>query len=251
MRNADLRRNAGMLAAIALLAGCGDAGEAAPSAPATQAAVAVATTEPDLAACSPSELTDEDYRERKTPIPIPPAFEGLVKSDMDHFAVSTATGRTICVDTGWMEGIEDAKVSHDQRFLAFAWGGYEAFGYVLVDRSGNGQVLETGTAPLSPPTGTRFASVDFSESGFGGFNAFGVWDIEPVGLRQLAKVEEGVPSGDWRLEGWAGDNCVNLSVLLSEDYPEDVANYDTAPRDPWHAAQSGKWALKPGACPAA
>lgn len=239
-----MRVYAASLAAISLLAGCGDAGEAAP-------ATNPATSRPDLAACPPSELADEEYRERKAPIPLPPAFEGLALSDMDHFAVSTANGGTVCVDTGWMEGIEGAKISHDRRFLAFAWGGYEAFGYVVVDRSGSGQVIETGTAPLSPPGGMRFASVDFSESAFGGFNAFGVWQIEPEGLRLLAKVEDGVPSGDWRLEGWAGDHCVNLSVLPSEDYPADAGDYDTAPRDPWFAAESAQWKPKPGTCPSA
>ncbi|KPL69716.1 hypothetical protein SZ64_18030 [Erythrobacter sp. SG61-1L] len=251
MNRKAMQRSAGMFAAIALLAGCGDAGEAAPAASSTAASASANTpaAEPDLAACKPSETADEDYRERKAPIPVPPAFDGLVRSDMDHFAVSTANGHTICVDTGWMEGIEDAKASHDQRFLSFAWGGYEAFGFIVVDRSGLGQVIETGTAPLSPPGGMRFASVDLSESAFGGFNAFGVWQIEPVGLRPLAKVEEGMPSGDWRLEGWAGDGCVNLSVIPNDRYPSDAGLVDITTRDPWHATEAEKWALKPGACP--
>lgn len=250
-----MRRLTGFLAFAALLAGCGAKDEASaaasPAASAAPAAPAVATAPPDLKACPKSELADEDYRERKRPIPIPDAFAGLATSDMDHIAVSTVDGGTVCVDAGWMEGIENAKASPDKRFLSFDWGGYEAFGFIVVDRTGKGQVIETGTAPLAPPGGMRFASLDLSESGFGGFNAFGVWQIEPVGLKQLAKVQDGFPAGEWRLDGWEGDRCVNFSVLPFDRYPEDVSQAQSAPRDPWHAAEAKTWKPMPGPCPKA
>ena len=230
------------LALAAVLAGCGGA------APETAAAEQAGTALPDLASCPKSEMVDEDYRERKTPIPLPPAFAGMAATDMDHLAVSTWSGDTVCVDMGWTEMIENPKASPDGRFLAFDWGGYEAFGHIVVDRSGKGQVVETGTAPLAPPTGMRFASIDFSESAFGGFNAFGVWQIEPVGLHLLAKVEAGFPSGDWRLESWAGDRCVNLSVVPIDRPSGDPDNEDT-PRDPWFAAETRNWKPAPGRCP--
>lgn len=242
-----MKRKAAVLALMIVVAGCGSSA----SDPAQAEAPRAEAKALDLAQCARSDLADENYRERKAPIPVPPVFAGMVASDMDHFAVSTMTGGTVCVDTGWMEGIEGAKASPDQRFLAFAWGGYEAFGYIVVDRTGEGQVIETGVAPLAPPTGMRFASLDLSESGFGGFNALGVWQIEPVGLRPLAKVEEGFPHGDWRMEGWAGDHCINLSVFPIDRPLEDGQSLESAPRDPWFVAEAKGWKPTPGRCPQA
>lgn len=110
-------------------------------------------------------------------------------------------------------------------------------------------MIETGNAPLAPPSGMRFASVDLSESGFGGFNAFGVWQIERVGLRELAKVQDGLPAGDWRIAGWAGDECVNLSLLPIDRQPSDAGDFEIAERDPWFAAEASGWTPAPGACP--
>lgn len=242
-----MRRLSTTCAVLALLCGCGKAEGGSSAA----AAATAGPTTPDLAACPASDLADEDYRERADPIPVPPEFAGLVGSDMDHFAISTLSGSTICVDTGWMEAIDGAKASSDQRFLSFDWAGYEAFGHIVVDRSGPGQVIETGNAPLAPPSGLRFASIDLSESGFGGFNAFGVWQIETVGLRELAKVQVGLPAGDWRIAGWAGDECLNLSLLPIERQPGDAEDFETAARDPWFAAEASGWTPAPGVCPKA
>ncbi len=231
--------------AFALLWGCGIAEQA------SAAATATGATMPDLATCPASDLADEDYRERAAPIPVPPELAALVKSDMDHFAISTLSGSTICVDTGWMEAIDGAKSSFDQRFLSFEWSGYEAFGHIVVDRSGQGQVVETGNAPLAPPSGLRFASIDLSESGFGGFNAFGVWQVETLGLRVLAYVQDGLPAGDWRVTGWSGDACVNISFLPIERQPGDAESFETAARDAWFASEASGWAPAPGVCPKA
>lgn len=229
-----------MLASLAMLGGCIEV---------DRVSAATTANAPDLAACPASELVDEDYREREAPIPVPTEFAGMVETSMDHFAISTFSGSTVCVDTGWMEAIEGAKVSADQRFLSFEWAGYEAFGYIVIDRSGTGQVIETGNAPLASPSGIRLASVDLSESGFGGFNAFGVWQIESAGLRELAKMQDGLPAGDWRIAGWAGDECVNLSLLPIERQPSDAGDFETAARDPWFAAEASGWTPAPGACP--
>ncbi|MGH6786160.1 MAG: hypothetical protein ACREBO_04960 [Novosphingobium sp.] len=199
---------------------------------------------PDLKACERFTREEGDPELQRTrPLPLPASFKGLARADMDHIAVVTVAGNTLCLDTRFIDEISGAKASPDRRFLAFEWSGYEAYGYILFDRSGRGQVLETGIAPLAPPTGRRFAAIDLSVSAFGGLNAFAVWDILPVGLREAARVSDGLPSGDWRLEGWSGDACINLSLLPIERGDQD------GPRDPWFAAESRKWRPRPGRCP--
>jgi hypothetical protein len=104
--------------------------------------------------------------------------------------------------------------------------------------------VETGNAPLAPPSGMRFASIDLSPSGFGAQNAFAAWQIEPTGLREIGRVSEGFPMGVWSMDGWEGDHCVNLSVVRIE-------NAASGERDPWFVAESDGWQPKEGRCPAA
>lgn len=201
---------------------------------------------PNLKSCEQFTREEGDPElQRSRPLPLPAAFKRLAAADIDHIAVVATAGNTLCLDTRFIEEIAAAKASPDQRFLAFEWSGYEAWGYIVFDRSGRGQVLETGVAPLAPPTGRRFAAIDLSVSAFGGLNAFAVWDILPVGLREVARVFEDLPSGDWRMEGWSGDACVNLSLLPIERGDQ------SEPRDPGFAAASRKWRPRPGRCPAA
>jgi len=252
-----MRSRAGVIAIVALLGGCGSSDDAPPAEPSAEATVAApvpaptatAAPEADLAACPRAQSIDLELRERKKPIPLPPVFDGLAKTGMDHFAVLTLDGGTVCVDTSWFEQVSSARVMRDSRFLSFEWVGYEAFGYVVVDRNGKGTVIETGNAPLTSPDGNRLASVDLSVSGFGGLNALAVWQVAPTGLRPLAKVEEGIPAGDWTLRGWSGNTCVNLGFLPIETQIDSPEEFETHPRDPWHAAEARRWKPAPGSCP--
>lgn len=245
------------LVPLVLLSACGDADEpevaAAPTEVASEVAIAepsaMATPEPDLTTC-PKALNNEE-RMRSKPLAIPAAFGQSAKADLDHIAVATEAGNTVCVDTSWIEEIASPKTSADNRFLSFAWHGYESFGHVVIDRSGKGQVIDTGETPRASPSGRRFAAVDLGEAGFGALNAFGVWDVRQVGLRQIAEVADGLPSGDWRVAGWRGEDCVRLALLPSDRFPEDVADLDKAPRDAWFASEKNAWKPMPGSCPAA
>jgi hypothetical protein len=245
-----MRNLTGLSAVVALLGGCGSAAEPSPApaeTPTERTESVPAAPEPDLAACPKGELVEE--RIRTKPIPVPRPFEGLAASSMDHFAFATMEGSTVCVDTTWLESVGDARLSDDGRFASFAWLGYEVFGHVIVDRSGRGQVIDTGNPPVRSPSGKRFASVDLSESGFGSLNAFAVWEIRPTGLRQIAEVTEGFPSGDWRIDGWRGERCIDLSLVPIDRQPEDYRDMDDAPRDPWSAAEAGGWRPAAGSCP--
>ncbi|WEK46145.1 MAG: hypothetical protein P0Y56_14155 [Candidatus Andeanibacterium colombiense] len=245
-----MRRPAGMIALAALLAGCGGKEEASPTPAANTLAVAEAAAlpEPDLAACPKAEPAEE--LQRGKPLAIPAAFGKLVRSDLYRLAVVTATGATVCVDTSWIEAIDRAAASPDGRFFSFDWTGYEAGGHVVIDRTGKGQVVDTGATPLTAPGGKRLASVEISASGFGSLNAFAVWDILPVGLKEIAHVEDGLPTdGEWRKGSWHGDRCVTLSYVRSERIPENYEDLPKVAGDPWFAAAANKWKPLPGDCP--
>jgi hypothetical protein len=244
-------RMIGTLALAAALAGCGSAEETPTAAVGTPAqAEAAETPEPNLAACAKAEANPD--RQRTKPLAVPEAFGKLAKSDLDHVAVVTADGGTVCVDTNWIESIDRAKASSDGRFFAFGWSGYEAGGYVVIDRSGPGQVIDTGVPPLSPASGKRFAAVELSESGFGSLNAFAVWDILPVGLKEIAHIDQGLSTdGEWRIDGWEGDHCVKLSFVPSDRFPENYADLPKVAGDPWFAAEKNRWKPAAGSCPRA
>jgi hypothetical protein len=245
-----------LLTATVLLMSCGDspggseanASMAASAAAASASPTHTATATANLGACPARSSEDVADLGRKGPLPLPPSLSGLAKADRLNLAVTTINGGTVCADLSWIEEITQVKVSPDKRFVAFDWLGYEAFGHLIIDRAAKGQVLETGNAPLAPPTGRRFAAIDLSESGFGALNAFAVWDIESNGLREIAKFSEGLPSGDWKLGEWSGDSCINLSVLPVERQPSDAADFERAERDDWYASAANGWKPEAGRC---
>lgn len=238
-----------IIAATALLAACGAQGDSGADAAQTRdtapspapSPVATPAAAPDLAACPKREPVEEGLRERTAPIAVPAALREVMRSDIDNFAFTTFGGGTTCVDASWFETIHDAALSSDGRFASFDWDGYEAFGHVIVDRGGKGQVVDTGVPPVASPSGKLLAAADLGEAGFGALAGFGVWRIEPAGIRALGK-EEDVPSAtDWRIEGWAGETCVDLSAL-----PWD-SEADT-PRERFRAREGNGWKLEPGRC---
>ena len=210
---------------------------------------------PDLAACprlKPEETAD---RQRRGPLPIPPAFQQIARANLDHIAVATQTGTTLCVNSASMEQVSLFRLSTDKRFLGFDWSGYEAGGYMLVDRSGRGQAIDTGAAPTFSPSRNRLAAIEISESGFGSLNAFLVMQVEATGLRQLAKLEDIPVHVDWRIDSWAGENCINLSAVPQNRVPENWNDLPKTRRDRYVARPGARgWTLAPAqgrGCPAA
>jgi hypothetical protein len=232
------------------LAACGSQSEAGdePTPAASTSTAASASTEPaaglpDLAACPAREAVDEEMRARTAPIPVPPVLREVMRSDMNNFALVTLEGATVCVDASWFEGIREPALSADKRFASFDWDGYESYGHVIVDRDGKGVVVDTGTPPVASPSGKLLAAADLSESGFGALNAFAVWQAD--GLRQLAKHEDASQVTDWRIDRWAGEDCIELSAVRWEDTTGEGGE----PRQPYSARRSNGWRLEPGHCP--
>jgi hypothetical protein len=208
---------------------------------------AAATPAPNPATCPRPKGGADSERQRKHALPVPATLRGLVGSDLVHFAVATLAGGTVCVDTGWMETADNLALSADGRFLQFGWHGNESFGHVVVDRTGRGQVVDTGVTPVFSPSHGKLAAIDMSESGFGALDAFAVWRIDAVGLHQLAKIDDLPSQADWRIDRWVGETCIQLSAL-----PLDVGERAKAPRLRFAARPKGSgWAVTAGACPSA
>jgi len=208
---------------------------------------------PNPIACRHVKWTEGAEIERKTAIPVPRVWSGVVRSERPFLAVSTFGGRTLCVATSGIENIDDPEISPDGRFLRFAWYGYETGGYMVIDRSGKGVQFDTGDRPVPSPSGQLAAVVQYSEAGFGSLEGFGVWQVGKSPMREIARLY--FPEGltDWRMDGWRGEDCVLLSALRFEDIPDNAREQPKARRLPYAAvAAKGKWRIVPGgksACP--
>ncbi|HEU4652254.1 MAG TPA: hypothetical protein VFS49_12645 [Croceibacterium sp.] len=240
-------------AAAALLAACGapglpedDPGRSTAAAPTQAPAIAAAVAAgPDLASCPKREPVDEGVRQRTDAIAVPAALRELVRADVENIAILTLEGATVCVDASWMDSIDHLALSADKRFVSFDWVGYEAFGHVIVDRSGKGSTVDTGVPPVASPSGALLAAADLSESSYGALSAFAVWRIEPAGLRLIGKQDVSPPAVDWRIERWVGETCIDLSGV-----PIDSESDAEPPRERFRALEGSGWRIESGRCPA-
>jgi hypothetical protein len=242
--------------AVLALAGC-DAEANPPASPllATASPNAASLAAPDIARCDAQHVASEDDPIPGDPVTIPKAFGRIAKASPAELALVTQSGETICDNNAWVSAIADMAWLREDRLLGWEWQGYEAFGYRIFDRAGKGSVIETGARPVFSPGGTRFASVEYSESGFGALNGYGVWEMRPDRLAQLggdASVFEGEGEtarftepdvfagsyGEWSITGWKGETCVGIAM-----------RDEGGKRTMFHAAESADWRLAPGPCP--
>jgi hypothetical protein len=173
--------------------------------------------------CKDVPLNKDAWLERRGPIQIPAQLNHLAASSLTSLTVAGEGQRPpICIDISWYEDVQNiALLTPDQRFLGFDGIGNESGGYVVIDRRGEPQEIETGTTPLFSPSGRLFASAEWSESGFGNFNDIGIWEITDGGTKRLFNIPEAQSAifsdtGDWRVEKWKGENCVLLSMVRSD-----------------------------------
>ena len=210
-----------------------------------------AAPQADLATCEAYPGGDSEERQRSKPLPIPARFAAIMRSDMDHIAVTTLAGGTLCIDARWTDSTSAMTLTADGRFLSFDWSGYEAYGHMLVDRAGRGKSIDTGAAPVFSPSRKLLASVEQSASGFGALNAFAVWQVGPNSLSEAAMIDQLPQMEDWRIDRWSGDGCIELSAVTFENMPDDNAALKDAPRERF-AARAGKgWTLAPAGGPGA
>jgi hypothetical protein len=160
-------------------------------------------------------------------LPVPAALRGVVASDLLHFAVLTNTGRTVCIDTSWVETAEDLSLTADGRFVSFGWLGYETYGHTLVDRAGGGHEIETGVAPTFSPSRRLFAAADQTESEFGSLTGLAVWRVGKRKTTEVGRIGEVPGMYDLKIERWLGEACIELSGI-EQDLPPEVI--EEAPR---------------------
>lgn len=207
---------------------------------------------PDLALCPANAPGNSGEITRTRPLPVPRALRGLLRSDFGHFAIATLGGGTVCVDTSWIERTEDLVLTRDGRFLQFHWLGYETYGHVVVDRSGKGQVVDTGVRPVFSPSRGLLAAVDQTESEFGTLSGLAVWRVGPTGLIEVARIADLPRSQHWRIDRWAGERCIQLSAVPFDARIESAADLERARRDSFTARIGSRgWKVAAGTCPSA
>lgn len=209
---------------------------------------------PKPASCPRLAPREDGGEARKTPLPIPRQYAEIARANRDRIAVSTLGGGMHCTDTRDMLTVGDFGLSSDGRFFSYRWGGFEAGGFMLIDRTGRGQEVDTGDRPTFSPSHRKFAAIEISESGFGSLNGFAVWQVEPVGVRRLTFLDKLPQMSDWRLDSWAGEACINISAIPMDKYPENAADLPKVPRVRYVARPTGStWRVTAarGGCPRA
>jgi hypothetical protein len=145
-----------------------------------------------------------------------------------------------------MESADKLALSPDGRFLSFGWLGYESYGHIVVDRAGKGAVIETGVAPHFSPSRRYFAAADQTESEFGSLSGLAIWRVDAARTTEIGRVNELPRMHDWRIDGWVGESCIDLSAVAFEQSPDDPKlqrriRYRAGPgKDGWHVARNAQ-----------
>ena len=206
---------------------------------------------PDIALCDSFPAEPEAIKTREEPLQLPEEWADFATSSKNWIAVRTDFGVTHCVDTAWFETASDFE-RLNEKFVGFAWEGYEAWGYTVVHLAGQGASFDTGARPVFSPSGDKFAALQVSDAGWGGFEGFAVWRtygnvIYPIAINTRIEI---IPMVDWRIERWEGEDCLHISAVEWEDLNNDWKNLASAKRHPYVAGAAGDWAISPGQrCP--
>lgn len=203
---------------------------------------------PDARSCPRPTVPDAGERERTKPLTVPPVLRPIMGSSLYHYAVSTLGGARICVDVSWVNSAERHTLSPDRRFVTFSWLGYETYGHKLIDRSGAGQVVEVGAMPVFSPSRRLFAAIDQTESEYGSLSGLAIWRVRPVGVAEVARLEDLPRMYGWRIDGWSGEDCMNLSAVPHERMNGGDEDVTKLRRDRFIARpRGGTWRVVPAA----
>jgi hypothetical protein len=145
---------------------------------------------------------------------VPASLASFVSATETTVTVARRTGTPACIDITYGE-VDAWDSLAGGRLLGVGLSGHEYNSYLVIDREGAGEPIETGRRPTFSPSAERFASVDVSESAFGAFEALGVWEIAGGSIRRLVYFP-GAPlldaGGDWQLERWRSNDCLVVST---------------------------------------
>jgi hypothetical protein len=179
----------------------------------------------------------QDYEEatgRPKPTPvIPRELRAMVaEATPDRLVVRGVNGQAIPVNIDWIEPAEFTTYQ-DGRYFGFSIHGYEAGGYMVVDRRGGGEagVIETGQAPAFSPDGRLFAAVEMSDAGFGNLNGLAVWEVLPERTVRRLFIDALPRAFDWRVDGWVRPDCVAVSAIEAGWQPAEGEDWEQALRN--------------------
>jgi hypothetical protein len=179
----------------------------------------------------------------RTAVPVPKTITKELKnrviSTPERFVVQSQGGSAICLDMRRRVEVTNLAMDASKRFITFDWAGYEDEGHVIIDRSGTGQALDTGKRPAMSASRQRLASVHQSDSSYATLNGLGIWQVGQVGMQTLAVVE--LPEmADWRVDGWQGEECIDLSAIAFARMPASAAQLSSVSRDRFMAKPAGQ-----------
>lgn len=196
-----------------------------------------------LAAASPSLAQDpmptdgemlaewkEMMGEAKPKPQIPSSLREIIpNSGPLRFNVIALDGEAIPVNISHVDPTE-FELFQGKRFLGFKEGGYEYYGYTVLDRqmSGEAASIQTGAKPSFSPNGRWIVAAEMSEAGYNGLEAIGLWEILPDRTVERLIASYGLHGYHWRVEGWPNDMCAVISYIDENWQAPEGTDYETS-----------------------
>lgn len=209
---------------------------------------ALAAGPPDPRSCPRPTSPESGERERAKPLAVPRMLREMMGSSLYYLTLSTLGGGRICIDVSWVNEADKFTLSPDRRFVSFRWIGYETYGHKLVDRTSRGNIVEVGAMPVFSPSRRRFAAIDQDESDSGSIYGLVLWRVRMAGVEELARLDDIPKMTDWRIDGWAGEDCLNLSAISNDRIKGGDQDIKVLPRDRFIARpRTGTWQVIPAA----
>lgn len=176
---------------------------------------------------------------RTEAVAIPRQMKKIAVATPERLAISTIKGATLCIDMRLRGEVGPLSLSPEGRFVSFDWAGYEAAGHLIVDRTGAGQQIDARGAPVFSPSRQRLVALGQGNSGDAMIDGLDVWQIDPVGLRRIARVPDLPDLADWRVDRWGFEDCIDLSGIPLARVTGRVADIAGSARDRYMATPYG------------
>jgi hypothetical protein len=138
---------------------------------------------PNLPPADPYEQAT--FKNRTAAFTVPPEYKQIAAHEQTDLAIKTLSGKTVCFRTTYLYSTADYSLSEDKRFFSFSYVGDENFGHIVIDRMGDGQIIETGDVPIFNGDKSRMVALQKSESGWGSLEGLGIWDIGPEATKSI------------------------------------------------------------------
>ena len=162
---------------------------------------------------------------------IPAALRGIVTAvSPQHLELRYRNGETHPFVFEYYE-VTGLELFRDGRYLGIRLQGDEDYGYMLIDLAGPGHPeFDTGDAPIFSADGHYFAAAEISESSGSNLEGIAIWQVGPNETFRRLFINA-LPAGqDWRVDDWAGPDCVRFSAVAGNWRPRRGVTRATALR---------------------